>query len=150
MIYTDFENFKYFNYKYGYTVGDQLLKDFCSSIISKIVDKHNLYFTRVVSDQFLMFRPARYEKDEYEKLIEEIEQKNIDFMLRQKERFPQSNVTLRTGVYYVTPECMSASYAIDVANYARQKVDNDSKCSVRFYDDEMQKQERWRIRSLMR
>lgn len=34
---------------------------------------------------------------------------------------------------------MSASYAIDVANYARQKVDNDSKCSVRFYDDEMQK-----------
>lgn len=52
MIYTDFENFKYFNYKYGYTVGDQLLKDFCSSIISKIVDKHNLYFTRVVSDQF--------------------------------------------------------------------------------------------------
>ena len=139
MIYTDFENFKYFNYKYGYTVGDQLLKDFCSSIISKIVDKHNLYFTRVVSDQFLMFRPARYEKDEYEKLIEEIEQKNIDFMLRQKERFPQSNVTLRTGVYYVTSECMSASYAIDVANYARQKVDNDSKCSVRFYDDEMQK-----------
>ena len=50
MIYTDFENFKYFNYKYGYTVGDQLLKDFCSSIIGKIVDKHNLYFTRVVSD----------------------------------------------------------------------------------------------------
>ena len=139
MIYTDFENFKYFNYKYGYTVGDQLLKDFCSSIIGKIVDKHNLYFTRVISDQFLMFCPARYEKDEYEKLIEEIEQKNIDFMLRQKERFPQSNVTLRTGVYYVTPECMSASYAIDVANYARQKVDNDSKCSVRFYDDEMQK-----------
>ena len=139
MIYTDFENFKYFNYKYGYTVGDQLLKDFCSSIIGKIVDKHNLYFTRVVSDQFLMFCPARCEKDEYEKLIEEIEQKNIDFMLRQKERFPQSNVTLRTGVYYVTPECMSASYAIDVANYARQKVDNDSKCSVRFYDDEMQK-----------
>ena len=139
MIYTDFENFKYFNYKYGYTLGDQVLKDFCSFIIGKTEEKHNLYFTRVVSDQFLMFRPARYEKDEYEKLIEEIEQKNIDFMLRQKERFPQSNVTLRTGVYYVTPECMSASYAIDVANYARQKVDNDSKCSVRFYDDEMQK-----------
>ncbi len=57
-----------------------------------------------------MFRPARYEKDEYEKLIEEIEQKNIDFMLRQKERFPQSNVTLRTGVYYVTPECMKVHH----------------------------------------
>lgn len=33
MIYTDFENFKYFNYKYGYTLGDQVLKDFCSFII---------------------------------------------------------------------------------------------------------------------
>lgn len=139
MIYTDFEDFKYFNYKYGYTVGDQLLKDFCSSIISKTTDKHNVYFTRVVSDQFILFRPARYDKEEYEQITKEIEQENLDFMFRQKERFPKSNVTLRTGVYYVTPQCMSVSVAIDAANYARQKVNNDSKCSVRFYDDEMRK-----------
>lgn len=140
MMYTDFENFKYFNYKYGYTVGDQLLKDFCSSIISNAEDKHNLYFTRVVSDQFLMFRPASCTKEEYRKIIEETEKINEEFMLQQKERFPKSNVTLRTGIYYVTPECMSASYAIDAANYARQKVDQDGeKGSVRFYNDEMQK-----------
>lgn len=140
MIYTDFENFKYFNYKYGYTVGDQLLKDFCSTIISKVAEKHNLYFTRVVSDQFILFRPARYEREEYERIIQEVEQKNMDFVLRQKERFPQSNIALRTGVYYVTPDCMSASFAIDAANYARQKVDKDGRSSVRFYDDQMQKQ----------
>lgn len=63
MIYMDFENFKYFNYKYGYTLGDQVLKDFCSFIIGKTEEKHNLYFTRVVSDQFLMFRTASHEKE---------------------------------------------------------------------------------------
>ena len=97
MIYTDFENFKYFNYKYGYTLGDQVLKDFCSFIIGKTEEKHNLYFTRVVSDQFLMFRTASHEKDEYQGIIEEIEKVNEEFMLRQKEKFPQSNVVLRTG-----------------------------------------------------
>ena len=140
MMYTDFENFKYFNYKYGYTVGDQLLKDFCSSVISNAKEKHNLYFTRVVSDQFLMFRPATRERDDFQKIIEETEKINQEFMLRQKEKFPKSNVTLRTGIYYITPECMSASYAIDAANYARQKVNQDGeKSSVRFYDNKMQK-----------
>lgn len=140
MIYTDFENFKYFNYKYGYTLGDQVLKDFCSFIIGKTEEKHNLYFTRVVSDQFLMFRTANHEKDEYQGIIEETEKINEEFMLRQKEKFPKSNVVLRTGIYYVTPECRSTSYAIDAANYVRQKVKGGEKGSVRFYDDEMQKQ----------
>ena len=140
MIYTDFENFKYFNYKYGYTLGDQVLKDFCSFIIGKTEEKHNLYFTRVVSDQFLMFRTASHEKDEYQAIIEETEKINEEFMLRQKEKFPKSNVVLRTGIYYVTPECRSTSYAIDAANYVRQKVKGGEKGSVRFYDDEMQKQ----------
>ena len=140
MIYTDFENFKYFNYKYGYTIGDQLLKDFCSTIIGWTKEKQNLYFTRVVSDQFLLFRPIRDGKAEYQKIVDTIQNINQKFMLRQKERFPQSNVTLRTGIFYVTPECMSASFAIDAANYARQKVDQDGKCSVRFYDDEMRNQ----------
>ena len=140
MIYTDFENLKYLNYKYGYTLGDQVLKDFCSFIIGKTEEKHNLYFTRVVSDQFLMFRTASHEKDEYQGIIEETEKINEEFMLRQKEKFPKSNVVLRTGIYYVTPECRSTSYAIDAANYVRQKVKGGEKGSVRFYDDEMQKQ----------
>ena len=140
MIYMDFENFKYFNYKYGYTLGDQVLKDFCSFIIGKTEEKHNLYFTRVVSDQFLMFRTASHEKDEYQGIIEETEKINEEFMLRQKEKFPKSNVVLRTGIYYVTPECRSTFYAIDAANYVRQKVKGGEKGSVRFYDDEMQKQ----------
>ena len=140
MMYTDFDNFKLFNYKYGYSIGDQLLKDFCASVISKAENKHSLYFTRIVSDQFLMFRSVSYEKDDYDKIIEETQKINQEFMLEQKERFPKSNVILRTGIYYVTPECMSASFAIDAANYARKRVKIDGKCSVRFYDDEMQRQ----------
>ena len=87
-----------------------------------------------------MFRTASHEKDEYQAIIEETEKINEEFMLRQKEKFPKSNVVLRTGIYYVTPECRSTSYAIDAANYVRQKVKGGEKGSVRFYDDEMQKQ----------
>ena len=37
-----------------------------------------------------MFRTASHEKDEYQGIIEEIEKINEEFMLRQKEKFPQS------------------------------------------------------------
>ena len=43
MIYMDFENFKYFNYKYGYTLGDQVLKDFAVSLLEK--QKKNIICT---------------------------------------------------------------------------------------------------------
>lgn len=35
-------------------------------MIGKTEEKHNLYFTRVVSDQFLMIRTASHKKDEYQ------------------------------------------------------------------------------------
>ena len=35
-----------------------------------------------------MFRTASHEKDEYQAIIEETEKINEEFMLRQKEKFP--------------------------------------------------------------
>lgn len=140
MIYTDFENFKYFNYKYGYTTGDQLLKEFCGFLIANVQAKRDRYFTRVVSDQFLMFRQTKYTKDEYKKIVKEAREINRRFIEYQNKRFPKSNIALRTGIYYITSECMSASVAIDAANYARMQVKKGEKCGVRFYDELMQKQ----------
>ena len=50
VIYTDFENFKYFNQQYGYRSGDQLLKDFCDAVMEnmKETDVGDIYFSRVV------------------------------------------------------------------------------------------------------
>ena len=62
LVYTDFEDFKYFNQKYGYSMGDQVLKEFSNYIIGRLEREEAVYFTRLVSDQFILFRP--YEPDE--------------------------------------------------------------------------------------
>ena len=36
MVYSDFDNFKYFNQKYGYGMGDQILKEYANYMIDSL------------------------------------------------------------------------------------------------------------------
>lgn len=138
MLYSDFIGFKYFNQKFGYCVGDQLLKEFSNYFIEKMENEKGVYFTRVVSDQFLMLLP--YEKGS--DFLEIIDQMNKEFEQIQSEKFPGAKIRLRTGVYVIEPGCSSASFAIDAANEARKQITRDSEVSVKLYDpSEAEKQE---------
>jgi len=138
MLYSDFIGFKYFNQKFGYCVGDQLLKEFSNYFIEKMENEEGVYFTRVVSDQFLMLLP--YEKGS--DFLEIIDQMNKEFEQIQSEKFPGAKIRLRTGVYVIEPGCSSASFAIDAANEARKQITRDSEISVKLYDpSEAEKQE---------
>lgn len=138
MLYSDFIGFKYFNQKFGYCVGDQLLKEFSNYFIEKMENEEGVYFTRVVSDQFLMLLP--YEKGS--DFLEIIDQMNKEFEQIQSEKFPGAKIWLRTGVYVIEPGCSSASFAIDAANEARKQITRDSEVSVKLYDpSEAEKQE---------
>ncbi|OUQ65850.1 hypothetical protein B5E53_11930 [Eubacterium sp. An11] len=138
MLYSDFIGFKYFNQKFGYCVGDQLLKEFSNYFIEKMENEEGVYFTRVVSDQFLMLLP--YEKGS--DFLEIIDQMNKEFEQIQSEKFPGAKIRLRTGVYVIEPGCSSASFAIDAANEARKQITRDSEVSVKLYDpSEAEKQE---------
>lgn len=138
MLYSDFIGFKYFNQKFGYCVGDQLLKEFSNYFIEKMENEEGVYFTRVVSDQFLMLFP--YEKGS--DFLEIIDQMNKEFEQIQSEKFPGAKIRLRTGVYVIEPGCSSASFAIDAANEARKQITRDSEVSVKLYDpSEAEKQE---------
>lgn len=121
MLYSDFIGFKYFNQKFGYCVGDQLLKEFSNYFIEKMENEEGVYFTRVVSDQFLMLLP--YEKGS--DFLEIIDQMNKEFEQIQSEKFPGAKIRLRTGVYVIEPGCSSASFAIDAANEARKQITRD-------------------------
>ena len=46
VIYTDFEKFKRINAKYGYRVGDQILRQFSEYVISVLKTDMDVYFTR--------------------------------------------------------------------------------------------------------
>ena len=138
MVYTDFVSFKYFNHKYGYSAGDQLLKEFCNFLIEHLGHGTEVFFTRVVGDQFLMLAPCR----NAENLAEEIDRMNRKFEGAQSELYQGARIRIRTGIYIIEENCVSASYAIDSANYARKQITAASGSSVRIYDEELKKQQK--------
>ena len=137
MIYTDICGFKYFNQKYSYSAGDQILKEFTSFIIEKLPEGVDGYFTRVVADQFLLFVPH----SNIEQSGEIVKELNTQFTHIANALFPGSNLKLRSGIYPIPPHCLSASMAIDAANYARKQISENSAETACLFDSEIRKQQ---------
>jgi len=133
MVYSDFENFTYINQKFGYAVGDQLLKEFSHFIIGTLKNEEEVYFTRVVSDQFIIFMPY----DQLNQAEQKVNKINQLFISQCSLLFPGMKLRIRTGIYHVKPDCISASTAIDAANYARKSITSESEIPVKLYDDEL-------------
>lgn len=133
MVYTDVEDFKYLNQKYGYSLGDQFLKEFSSFIIKSIKSETSVYFTRIISDQFALFMPYT----DNGQAVKQVWKINHEFITTQQ-ILKNAHLRIRTGIYLVKPGCPSASAALDCANYARQQIKPNDVCTVRLYDDEMQ------------
>ena len=136
MMYTDFRGFKYFNQKYGYATGDQVLKEFANYLMERMPEGVEGYFTRVVADQFLLFMP--YTAGQVEEKVSEI---NAQFCQRINQQYPEAQMKVRTGVYRVTPDCLSASTAIDAANYARKQIQSNGDRSVLLFDEKIKGQQ---------
>ena len=65
-----------------------------------------------------------------------------DLILRlQSGKFQGAQIRVRTGVYFIDPGCVSASLAIDAANYARKQVEHHSPVSIRVYDETLRKKQ---------
>ena len=129
----DLENFKYFNRKYVYAAGDQLLREFTGYIIDTLKKCNTAHFTRVVADQFLLF----FEEKWNDTSIDAINRINSGFIERQQRKYPEAKLRLRTGVYKVEGDCAGASFAIDAANYARHQIQDNSPVTVCVYDKTM-------------
>lgn len=134
MIYSDIAGFKYFNKKFGYSAGDQLLKEFSAFLMEKM---GGALFTRVVADQFLMLAPC----DDADGMAERLDGYNKEFERSQSGKFHGARIWIRTGVYPIEPDCSSASSAIDAANYARQQIAGKSGRSVRIYDQSLKEKQ---------
>lgn len=131
MIYSDFENFKYINQKYGYGLGDQLLKEFSHFLMERLQDDKDVFASRVVADQFILFMPY----DDIEHASQIVHSINQEFIQQTAHSYPGMSLRIRSGIYHVTPECLSASQAIDAANYARRETNYDSELSATLYNE---------------
>ena len=137
MMYSDFCGFKYFNQKYGYTAGDQVLKEFSSYLLERMPAEIDSFFTRVVADQFILFTPHT-QIEESASITEEI---NNCFSSLVESMFPGANLKVRTGIYRIDSSCLSASAAIDAANYARKQIQENSTSCCCFFDEQIRKQQ---------
>ena len=136
MMYTDFSGFKYFNQKYGYTAGDRVLKEFANYLMERMPEGVEGYFTRIVADQFLLF--MRYTADQAENKVSEI---NESFCQWIHLRYPEAQLKVRTGMYRITSDCLSASMAIDAADYARKQIPANGERSVLLFDKKIKEQQ---------
>lgn len=130
VVYTDFLNFKYLNKKYCYRMGDFLLRDFASGIIDTMKDTEHTFFSRIVSEQFVLFMPY----SDRENAVSQVDKINEDFINAHASFFPEVNLRLRSGIYFVEPDCSSASAAIDAANSARRRITDSSGISACLFD----------------
>lgn len=138
MVYSDFEDFKFFNQKYGYRAGDQLLREYSQFMIEKLEQVPEVYFTRVVADQFLIFLPYAGPEPE-ERLVNRL---NGEFERLTNERYPYAKVRIRSGIYRIPNSCTSASAAIDAANYARKQVREGTEGGAVLYDETLERRRR--------
>lgn len=136
LIYSDFENFKYFNEKYGYSSGDQLLRDFSNYVIETLKNEEGAYFTRAIGDQFIQF--MTWDSVHPEDVVRHVNGLNEEFVRRERGKYPGINLRVRSGIYRIEEDCKSASAAIDAANMARAQVAMKG-CTARLYDDDMRK-----------
>lgn len=137
MVYGDFDHFRFFNQKYGYDKGDDLLKEFSTYVIERLELDARSYFSRVVSDQFVLFTPC----DDVKAFEIKVKDINEEFIRDQLNRFPVGQMRIRAGIYAVPPECEGASVAIDAANYARRQIKGGTGCLVEVYDEQMKKKQ---------
>ena len=136
LLYMDFAGFKYFNQKYGYSRGDQLLREFCNYFIEELDKEEGVYFTRVVSDQFLMLLPGKNRED----VMGNLNRICQGFSETESRRIKGYKPRVRIGIYQIEADCVGASYAIDAANYARKQLPGKlgAACaSIRLYDEEL-------------
>lgn len=134
IFYCDFENFKYFNEKYSYATGDQLLKEFSDFLIEAARHWGECYLCRVVGDQFVLYLSCRDEKGPLhyaDTLCRRFEQ-------YQAQHYPEVRLRVRMGVYAIEPGCLSASAAIDKANFARKQVHSNTRVSAVQFDKKLE------------
>lgn len=134
IFYCDFENFKYFNEKYSYATGDQLLKEFSNFLIEAARHWGECFLCRVVGDQFVLYLSCRDEKGPLhyaDTLCRRFEQ-------YQAQHYPEVRLRVRMGVYAIEPGCLSASAAIDKANFARKQVRSNTRVSAIQFDKKLE------------
>ena len=132
MVYSDIGNFTEYNKEYGYEKGDLLLKEFANYIIGTMQKQEETYFSRIVSDQFILFMPYDLGTPDIAYRVKRLNDAFIRSVIGDDNK---TGVRIRTGIYRITDECSHVATAIDAANLARKQIKDGDEMNVVIYDD---------------
>ncbi|MEG0378355.1 MAG: diguanylate cyclase, partial [Eubacterium sp.] len=116
VIYSDFNNFKYFNERFGYEQGDYVLKSFGEILLKE--EKKGAIVARMMADHFIGLKEVGNPGD----LIRYIRNVNNNFCKKMNEKYDGANLSMRVGLYILEDENESISAAVDRAGIAKNAV----------------------------
>ncbi len=136
VLYTDFNNFKYFNETYGYNEGNNILKEYAAFL----KDSSSLLQCRITADSFV----SLYETNDAEWLRQYFVERGELFCETAHQHYDKCKLGIAGGIAMLDRSLDSISLNIDNANMARKNVRKDAMVQVMIYTsdirDEQQKQ----------
>lgn len=125
VIYTDIRDFSYMNDNFGLETGNRILREFAE----KISSGPNMISARFHSDLFISLV-----WDENREVIKEMMERIIqEFSEMEHKRFPERQMSLIAGIYYIENKDEDIDTAIENSNMTRKRIKrntNRSGCGV--------------------
>ncbi len=136
LVYTDFNNFKYFNETYGYNEGNNILKEYAEFLKGSSA----VLQCRITADSFV----SLYETGDAEWLRQGFTKHAERFCEDAHQRYEKCKLGIAGGIAVLDRSLDSISLNIDNANMARKNVRKDAMVQILVYTsdirDEQQKQ----------
>lgn len=129
LVASDIKGFKYINNAIGYTQGDNVLRMLADMMVQS--SGSGVINARVNGDLFVTL--GVYE--DREQFLENIKRSNEDFAHLLNQIYDGVNLMLRSGVYFIEPDCREIGLAVDRANLARNSADYILKSTVVVYKE---------------
>ncbi len=117
IVYTDINNFAYINEHFGYKEGDRALKRF-ASMIKPNSEENERIACRIYSDYFITIN----KRASADSTVEAVKRINKAFCSYKNERYPDMELNLATGIYFIKSKDEDITVAMDNANLARRKA----------------------------
>ncbi len=131
MVYMDVSNFAYLNENFGYSEGNQLLKDMARWL--RYMNAKRCICGRVYADRFVILVTG----DSQEAIEQEIRQSVSRFTDYLLHRYPMGDLQVRAGLYYIDNPEAEIFTMIDAANHARKIIKEDYLNHVMVYTERL-------------
>lgn len=131
MIYMDISNFAYLNENFGYSEGDQLLKDMARWL--RYMNAKRCVCGRVYADRFVILVTGESQETIESQVRNSIERFS-DYL---RQRYPLGDLQVRAGLYHIDNPEAEIFTMIDAANHARKVIKDDYLNHVMVYTEHL-------------